>query len=463
MFDKKSSNKMILFVLFTGVLMGALDIAIVGPALRPIKDSFGVSTREMTSIFTFYVLMNLVGTPILAKLADLVGRRKVYLAAVALFATGSLLVALAGHFSLVLAGRAIQGFGAGGIFPIASATIGDIFPPDKRGRYLGLIGAVFGLAFLIGPLIGGVLLLAGWHWIFFINIPIAAVLLYLAAEHLPMDNPVRPENQRRFDWLGTLTLSLMLGCFVFGLSRLDTNNLLASFSDLSVWPYLLTASLLLTLIMAIEKRAESPVISPRLFATRQLNITHVLAFGAGCLESGMVFVPALTIAAFGVSSSNSSFLLLPAVGAVALGSPVFGRSLDARGPRLTLMTSTAILIVGLAGLVFFMRTFAVFFVATFFIGFGMSGLLGAPLRYILLNEVDESHRSSAQGVMTLFMSAGQLICAALLGAIIASSNGGIEGYGKAYTIMGAMCCGLFLLSTRLKGRVSQLSVGKQAL
>ena len=460
---KNPSNRMILFILFTGVLMGALDIAIVGPALRPIKDSFGVSTRDMTAIFTFYVLMNLVGTPILAKLADIFGRRRVYLAAVALFACGSLMVAFAPYFTFVLGGRAIQGFGAGGIFPIASATIGDIFPPDKRGRYLGLIGAVFGLAFLIGPLIGGVLLLAGWHWIFLINVPIALVILVLTAKHLPRESSLGKVGHRSFDWLGTLALSLMLGCFVFGLSRLDTNNLLASFSDSQVWPYLLGAALLVVIIIAVEKRAESPVISPRLFATRQLNITHALAFGAGCLESGMVFIPALTITAFNVSSSNSSFLLLPAVGAVALGSPVFGRSLDAKGARPTLMIATSLLIAGLAGLVFFIQNFGMFFFATFLIGFGMSGLLGAPLRYILLNEVEQSHRSSAQGIMTLFMSAGQLICAASLGAIIASSHGTLQGYSTAYTILGVMCLILLVLSTKLKGRNAPISASTETV
>ncbi len=149
--DDKARNRLLL-VLFVGVLMGALDIAIVGPALPTIRDFFGVDDRAAAWIFSIYVLFNLVSTPLMAKLSDLYGRRSIYIMDVAIFAAGSLVVALAPAFAFVLIGRAIQGLGAGGIFPVASAVIGDTFPPEKRGSALGLIGAVFGLAFIIGPI-----------------------------------------------------------------------------------------------------------------------------------------------------------------------------------------------------------------------------------------------------------------------------------------------------------------------
>ena len=148
--DNRRRNQLLL-VLFIGVLMGALDIAIVGPALPAIQAYFGVGERAIAWIFAIYVLFNLVGTPLMAKLSDALGRRSIYVADVTLFALGSLLVAAAPNFGLLLVGRAVQGLGAGGIFPVASAVIGDTFPPEKRGSALGLIGAVFGLAFLVGP------------------------------------------------------------------------------------------------------------------------------------------------------------------------------------------------------------------------------------------------------------------------------------------------------------------------
>ncbi|MCB0025449.1 MAG: MFS transporter, partial [Caldilinea sp.] len=152
----------VLWILFFGVLMAALDIAIVGPALPAIQQSFGVDERALPWVFNIYVLMNLIGTPLMAKLSDRYGRRLIYVIDIALFAAGSLTVMLAPAFSFVLIGRAIQGLGAGGIFPVASAVIGDTFPPEKRGSALGLIGAVFGLAFIVGPVIGGLLLMLSW-------------------------------------------------------------------------------------------------------------------------------------------------------------------------------------------------------------------------------------------------------------------------------------------------------------
>ncbi|MFS8637341.1 MAG: MFS transporter, partial [Gemmatimonadota bacterium] len=160
------AQRRILGLLFLGVLMGALDIAIIGPALPALREAFGIDERAAAWTLTVFVLFNLIGTPIMAKLSDARGRRSVYALAVSIFAAGSLLVALSRTFPMLIAGRVVQGLGAGGIFPVATAVIGDVFPVERRGRALGLIGAVFGLAFLLGPIIGGVLLIFGWPFLF---------------------------------------------------------------------------------------------------------------------------------------------------------------------------------------------------------------------------------------------------------------------------------------------------------
>src|SRR5690606_21418056 len=148
----------VLAVLFTGVLAAALDIAIVGPALPALQQDFGVGERALSWVFSIYILFNLIGAPLVAKWSDRYGRRRLYVSSVATFAAGSVIVAAAPTFEVLLAGRAVQAFGAGGIFPVASAVIADTFPIERRGRALGMIGAVFGVAFLLGPLLGGLLL-----------------------------------------------------------------------------------------------------------------------------------------------------------------------------------------------------------------------------------------------------------------------------------------------------------------
>lgn len=143
MSDERRRNQ-ILGLLFVGVLMAALDIAIVGPALPAIQRVFGVDERALSWVFSIYVLGNLVGTPTIAALSDRFGRRALYVVSLSGFALGSLLVAIAPSFPMLLLGRLVQGVSAGGVIPVASAVIGDTFPPERRGSALGLIGAVFG-------------------------------------------------------------------------------------------------------------------------------------------------------------------------------------------------------------------------------------------------------------------------------------------------------------------------------
>src|SRR5690606_35946974 len=132
----------ILIVLFLGVLMAALDIAIVGPALPALQEHYELSERSIAWVFNTFVLFNLLGLPLMARLSDIFGRRAVYAVNIALFAAGSLVVAVAPPFAFVLVGRAIQGLGASGVFPVASAVVGDVIKPEKRGAALGLLGAV---------------------------------------------------------------------------------------------------------------------------------------------------------------------------------------------------------------------------------------------------------------------------------------------------------------------------------
>jgi MFS family permease len=158
----KSGGNRALLVLIAGVLMAALDISIVGPALPAIRFDFGIGDRDVVWIFNSYVLLYMIGTPLMAKLSEIFGQRNIYILDIALFGLGSMIVSAAPSFPVLLAGRAIQGFGAGGIFPVAVASIASAFPPGMRGRALGALGSVFSIAFILGPLLGGALLAFSW-------------------------------------------------------------------------------------------------------------------------------------------------------------------------------------------------------------------------------------------------------------------------------------------------------------
>ena len=456
--DNRSRNRLLL-VLFVGVLMGALDIAITAPALSLIQSDFGVDARTITWVFTIYTLANLLGTPFMAKLSDVFGRRSIYVMDVLLFAAGSLVVALSPSFGVLLVGRAIQGFGAGGIFPVAGAVIGDTFPPEKRGGALGLIGAVFGVAFLVGPIIGGVvLLIASWHWLFLINIPIAAGLVIGALRLVPNS---RPKVRRPFDWAGMAVILALLTALSFGISQIDANSLQASLGSVRVWGSLLLAFILMPVFWFTEKRAADPVLSLDLFRSRQMGLANLFAGGAGFAEAGVSFVPVLMVAALGVTAYMSSIMLLPVVLIMAVGSPLAGQLLDRRGSRFVITIGTASLAIGLIAVGLLPVTTVTFYAAAVPVGIGLAFLLGAPLRYIMLSEAQQSQRAAAQGSLALFTRMGYLVSAALVGAVAASGGGSVAGWQHAFLILGVVSVGLFFATFALKRRPAELAAAER--
>lgn len=449
----------LLLVLFVGVLMGALDIAIVGPALPIIRQEFGVDDRAMSWVFALYVLFNLISVPLMAKLSDMFGRRSIYILDVALFAFGSLIVALAPMYGVLLFGRALQGFGAGGILPVASAVIGDAFPPERRGSALGLIGAVFGIAFLFGPLLAGVMLtFLSWHWLFIINLPIALAVI-MGAMRIPLGTPV--VQAKSFDGWGMLVLGLGVAALSYGINQLDTKNFLTSITSLNVLPYLVVALVSVPLFILVEQRASHPLINMKLLQRRQVLLVGVISAGAGLGESAIAFVPALLVATFGVSSGQASFMLLPAVLAMAVGSPTAGRMLDKYGSRLVLFLGNVLTTLGLVSILLLNNGVMFFYLSAILAGLGLGTLLGAPLRYVMLNETVLHERAAAQGILTLNTSVGQLVGGAMVGAVAASFGGGNYGYTFAFLIVGAIMAVMVVLTLGLKNRSAELATAKQ--
>ncbi|MHB1687275.1 MAG: MFS transporter [Ignavibacteriaceae bacterium] len=450
--DSKNRNKL-LGLLFTGVLMAALDIAIVGPALPSIQKQFGIDERSVAWIFSIYVLFNLVGTPLMAKLSDNLGRRTIYIFDVVLFAAGSLIVALSPNFSVLLLGRAVQGFGSGGIFPVASAVIGDTFPQEKRGSALGLIGAVFGIAFIIGPIIAGVLLMFSWHWLFLINLPIA---FFIIAGSMKLLSNANKETKGKFDFKGMILLGIILASLTYGFNQINTKEFFQSIITLNVFPFILLAIILLPIFKITETKISNPVLRIKLFSSRQVVLVTLLSIGAGIVEAAIVFVPPLLVATFKVTSSTASFMLFPVVLTMAAGSPIAGRMLDKFGSRVVLIIGTALLAAGMFGLALESGSLFAFYFSASISGIGMGFLLGAPLRYIMLKEARASERASAQGILTLFTGMGQLFGSALVGAIASSQGGGAAGLQIGYGMVGAVLILLTIVSFNLKNRTEEL-------
>ena len=293
----------------------------------------------------------------------------------------------------------------------------------------------------------------GWHWLFLVNLPIAAIIIAASVRVLPT---TRPPERLPFDWLGMMALALVLGGLAYGINQVDTHHLMGSVKQVNVWGALVVALVCFPVFLLAERRAADPVVRLRLFRSRQAVIAYGLALGAGLSEAALVFVPDLLVAAFGVSSSTASFMLLPAVLSMAIGAPIFGRMLDRYGSRAVVLIATLLTTLGLLLIGVIPVTVMAFYGVAILVGLGLSGLLGATLRYIMLNEAPLEDRAAAQGVLTLFTSTGQLLGGVAVGALAASYGGGLGGYRFAFQVVGVIMLLLWLSGFALKRRAEEL-------
>ncbi|NPA05889.1 MAG: MFS transporter [Chloroflexi bacterium] len=447
---QRKGNGVLLAALFFGVLMAAMDIAIVAPALPAIRDAFGVDDRAASWVFSIYLLFNLIGTPIMAKGADRYGRRNVYILDIGLFVMGTLIAGLAPSFGVVLVGRALQGLGSGGLFPIAAAVIGDVVPPERRGRTLGLIGATFGVAFLIGPILGGILLfLGGWRLIFMAVVPMAGVLIPWAWHVIPN---TRVPQQAPFDWIGTLLLSAALVALAYGVNQVEAQQGLRALFAAHTGGFVALGLGLMGLLLAWEHRVPDPILPWDVARSWRALLALILTFGAGFIEGGMMFIPTLAVEAFHISEHQASFRMIPLAFALGVGAPLFGRMLDARGPRTVLLIGTGLSAIGLAVLGLLPMSWVAFYAGLIAVGLGLSALLGAPIRYIMLQEARLDERASAQALISLVTKIGHLLSGAFVGAMAASFGGGILGYQRAYQGLLLLAAVLVVLAARVPPR-----------
>lgn len=444
-----TARRRLLAVLFLGVFMAALDTAVIAPAIPALRDAFGVDNRQIGLVTIVFSLCSLSSTALMASLSDRFGRRTIYLLDIAGFALGSLLIATSHSFGMVLVGRAIQGFSAGGITPTASATVGDIFPPEQRGRILGLIGATFGMAFLVGPVLASLLLvMASWQWIFLINLPFAAAVFIMGMRALPSITVVR--DHPPFDYAGISVLALMLTSLMLGINRALDRVL-----GLTLWPGLLLLSVLaVPLLIWIERRAARPIVPMSLFGTRQLRTTWALCIGSGFGMGSVIFISSVAVAAFNTPARKAGLLLIPLVLCSSGASMGFGRIQNRLGARAVMLWGFGTLAVGSALIGLVAAQFWFYMLATLFVGAGVGIVVGGTLRTVVLDEVDQLQRSAAQALVNIGIAIGNLLVVAVLSALADHEGGGLHGLSVAYLAATGVMLAMMVLSLRLRPKLA---------
>jgi EmrB/QacA subfamily drug resistance transporter len=305
----------VLFAVLLGLFLSALDQTVVGTALpRIVTDLHG--NGLYTWVVTSYLLTSTITVPIYGKLSDVYGRKILLLTGIGIFLAGSWLSGFSQDMTQLIIFRAVQGLGAGALFPISLAVIGDLFTPRERGRYQGLFGAVFGLSFIIGPFIGGWITdNISWHWVFYVNMPIGVLALAVIIAVLPNFHPPVATPIRDLDYLGiglftAGVIPVLLGLTNKGLT--DSHGNLYGWTDPSVGGLLLLGVALLAIFLVVESRAKQPIIPLNLFRDRTYSATNVavflIAFG---MFASIIFLPRFYQAVKGISATESGYLIWP--------------------------------------------------------------------------------------------------------------------------------------------------------
>ena len=425
---------LVLALYLAGIGMGALDMGIVNPARTVIQNGLGVDDKVGVWIFTIYTLAYAAAIPVIGKIADIIGRKPVYVLAIGLFGIGSLGCGLAQDFSslpLLLTSRAIQAIGGGGMVPVATAAVGTTVPPAKRGMALGLVGMVYGVASVFGASAGSLILdiagQANWQWIFYINVPIALLVVVLGIWALPHE---LENSARKLDLPGIFFLVIMITALLWAFQNLDFTQIATSVQDKNVWLGFLIFLALIPAFWITENHAEDPIINFKYFAT--INMATTLLFGAlsGILMMTVMFIPQFAENSLRLPAGAGGYPTIIIGVASAIGAPISGRLTDRFGPRLILGLGTAIAAAAGFLLIFWASPYPGLLstsISIFVMGLGLGFLMGAPLTYLVLHLVPETDANSGQATLSLIRSLGITLAPAILVGLLATAMGGLSG------------------------------------
>ncbi|PWR10495.1 MFS transporter [Micromonospora acroterricola] len=432
--------RLLMIGLMTGMLLAALDQTIVGTALPTIVGELG-GINHYSWVVTAYLLASTASTPLYGKMADLYGRRPVFLFSIGTFLVGSLLAGLSQNMTQLIITRGIQGIGAGGLLTLAFTIISDVVSPRERGRYQGLFGAVFGISSVAGPLVGGYFAETDWRWIFYINVPLA-ILAIVVCYHVMRLIPFE-RRDHAIDWLGAGLLVAGVSSLLLALSW--GGNEYAWGSGVIIGLFV-AGAVLAVLFVLQEARVAEPILPLRLFRSATFALANSAGFVLGLVMFGsIIFIPLYLQIVKGASPTRSGLLMLPMMTGIIVTSILTGRAMSRIGRyKWFPVAGSVTLLVG-------MFLFTQLSVGTsLWIAFGFMVVIGVGLGLCMQslvlavqNAVSVRDLGAGTSSATFFRSLGGSFGVAILGAVLSSRLAG--GLGD-----------------RLPGAIAQLPPQQQA-
>lgn len=443
MFD--SLRTRILAVIFAGAILIAIDGSTISPILESIQKSFNVSESVITWIFNIEILFLLLSTPIMAKLSDRYGRRNIYVLNAVIFLIGTLTVTFSQSFEMLLIGRALQGVGAV-LSVLAITIIGDYFD-ETRGTILGAFGVIIALVYALGPAISGFLVSYNWQWIFAVNIPVAAIVVFLGYHLLPVSKTT--DKYAGFDWKGMIFLGIAiasLAYFIFNLSGQSSATL--QYFLLGIF------AVALVIFTFVERKALEPIIPINLLKRRDTLIASIVTLVGYLAMAGTYYFSTFASMAFQLNYSMAAYMILPMTVASLITTPVVGKLLDKVGAKPIMVVGGAITAVGMIILSYASNIY-LFSFSLVLIGIGNASIVGNALYYIFLDETGKSERASGQALLNILLNTGSLLGGAVIASALDFSATGTASFRHVYLYLAVIYVILTIISLGLRGRLSE--------
>lgn len=413
-----------LVIFSLGVFMGALDNGIISAALTTITYAFDISPTWSAWTITIYTLGLAISVPLVGKLSDRFGRKTFFILEVTLFGLGSMLVALSPTLSLFLFARFVQALGGGGIFILASSYILNNYPLDIQGRALGLIGAMHGIASVLGPNIGAFILSIShgdWHWLFWINVPIAALLILAGVFLIHEKQELTPA---RLDVPGLVLLSLATVSIMYGTSQMKGNHVIDMLLSRDFLIFTGIGLILLVVLWQMEKSAQRKGIDPVLpmsqLALGTYRLTLVMGLLSGGILASVIFIPGFIEQVLGVSADHSGYWFTPLAFASGAGAALGGRLVDKKSPTFALSMAAIIALLGYVSFAVLVNSLSWMVLFSMVVGVGFGMVIGAPLNVLATRDTPDQKGIALAG-LSLARQLGMTVTPTIYAGFLARS------------------------------------------